>query len=45
VQFVPFNKFKNNPHLLAKETLMELPGQLLNFMRKRGIPPLPKTEM
>lgn len=29
VQFVPFNEFKHNPHLLAKETLMELPGQLL----------------
>lgn len=45
VQFVPFNKFKGNPQQLAKETLMELPGQLLSYMRKRGIPPLPKTEM
>ena len=26
VQFVRFNKFKDNPHLLAKETLTELPG-------------------
>ena len=26
VQFVPFNEFKHNPHLLAKETLNELPG-------------------
>lgn len=26
VQFVPFNQFKNNPTLLARETLMELPG-------------------
>ena len=26
VQFVPFNDFKHNPHLLAKETLMEVPG-------------------
>ena len=25
VQFVPFNQFKNNPHQLAKETLMEVP--------------------
>ena len=25
VQFVPFNEFKHNPHLLAKETLMEVP--------------------
>jgi hypothetical protein len=45
VQFVPFNEFKNNPHLLAKETLMELPGQLLQYMRKRGIAPLPRSEM
>ena len=26
VQFVPFDEFKHNPHLLAKETLNELPG-------------------
>lgn len=26
VQFVPFNDFKHNPTLLAKETLNELPG-------------------
>jgi len=26
VQFVPFNDFKHNPTLLAKETLQELPG-------------------
>ena len=44
VQFVPFNKFKNNPSLLAKETLQELPHQLINYMRKRGIVPLPRTE-
>jgi ligand-binding SRPBCC domain-containing protein len=37
VQFVPFNEFKNNPHLLAKETLMEVPVQLLNWMRKHNI--------
>ena len=29
VQFVPFNEFKANPAMLAKETLMELPGQML----------------
>lgn len=37
VQFVPFNEFKQNPQLLAKETLKELPNQLLTYMRKRGI--------
>lgn len=26
VQFVPFNEFKNSPHLLAKEVLDEIPG-------------------
>lgn len=44
VQFVPFNDFKHNPTLLAKETLNELPGQLISYMRKRGISPLPRTE-
>ena len=44
VQFVPFNEFKHNPQLLAKETLQELPNQLLNYMRKRGIQPLPKSD-
>jgi hypothetical protein len=44
VQFVPFNEFKNNPTMLAKETLTELPGQLISYMRKRGIAPLPRSE-
>ena len=44
VQFVPFNEFKHNPHLLAKETLMEVPTQLLNFMRKNNIAPHARTE-
>lgn len=26
VQFVPFSEFKNDPRLLAKETLEEIPG-------------------
>lgn len=26
VQFVPFNEFKNDPNLLAKEVLDEIPG-------------------
>ena len=34
VQFVPFNRFKANPQMLAKETLAELPAQLLNYFRK-----------
>ena len=30
--------------MLAKETLMEVPGQLLNWMRKHNINPHPRTE-
>lgn len=44
VQFVPFREFKNNPTQLAKETLDEVPGQLLNFMKKNNIVPMPATE-
>ena len=44
MQFVPFNEFKQNPHMLAKETLNEIPGQLLNWFRKRGIQPYQRTE-
>ena len=44
VQFVPFRDFKNNPAELAKQTLEEVPGQLLNFFKKRNIVPMPATE-
>ena len=44
VQFVPFRDFKNNPAELAKQTLEEVPGQLLNFFKKKGIVPMPSTE-
>ena len=30
--------------MLAKETLMEVPGQLLSWMRKHNITPHPRTE-
>jgi hypothetical protein len=39
VDFVPFNMYKNNPALLAKRTLFELPGGLVDYMRIRGIVP------
>lgn len=39
VQFVPFRDFKNNPTQLAKETLDEVPRQLLDYMRKNHIAP------
>ena len=44
VQFVPFRKFQNNPMMLAKETLEEVPGQVLDYFRRRGITPNPATE-
>jgi hypothetical protein len=31
VQFVPFNEFRNNPELLAKNVLEELPDQLVEY--------------
>ena len=44
VQFVPFREFRNNPTQLAKETLEEVPRQLLDFMRKNNIAPMPANE-
>jgi Copine len=32
VQFVPFNEFKANSELLAKNVLEELPDQLVEYM-------------
>ena len=31
VQFVPFEEFKNDEFKLAKETLQEIPGQVVDF--------------
>jgi len=44
VQFVPFRQFMDNPMELAKETLTEVPSQLLNYFRSQGIKPNPATE-
>jgi hypothetical protein len=44
VQFVPFREFQHNPMLLAKETLTEVPGQLINYFRTQNIVPNPATE-
>jgi len=38
VQFVPFNKFAGNPKELAKQTLAELPGQLVDYMTAMKVP-------
>eukprot|EP00831_Metopus_contortus_P054546 TRINITY_DN45953_c0_g1_i1.p1 TRINITY_DN45953_c0_g1~~TRINITY_DN45953_c0_g1_i1.p1 ORF type:complete len:149 (+),score=18.94 TRINITY_DN45953_c0_g1_i1:212-658(+) len=40
VQFVPYREFKDNSLDLAKQTLEEIPGQLLSYMRKKQIPPI-----
>ena len=39
VQFVPYRKFSNDPMMLAKETLKEVPEQFLKYMAKKGIIP------
>ena len=44
VQFVPFRDFQNNPMMLAKETLEEVPGQMLNYFKRKGIVPNPASE-
>lgn len=44
VQFVPFRDFMHNPMQLAKETLEEVPGQMLNYFRTNKISPNPASE-
>ena len=39
VQFVPFMEFRHNPMALAKETLEEVPGQMLDYFKKKKIEP------
>ena len=39
VQFVPFKDYKNNPLMLAKKTLEEVPNQLLSYFDKKRIVP------
>lgn len=39
VQFVEFRKYKNSPHMLARETLQELPQQMIDYYKKRNITP------
>uniref|UniRef100_K3WYR8 C2 domain-containing protein n=1 Tax=Globisporangium ultimum (strain ATCC 200006 / CBS 805.95 / DAOM BR144) TaxID=431595 RepID=K3WYR8_GLOUD len=41
VQFVPYNRFAHDPSLLTRETLAEIPNQLCQYMRVRGINPNP----
>ena len=39
VQFVPFNKFKNNPTKLAEEVLEEVPRQVIEYYTMKNIEP------
>lgn len=39
VQFVSFNEYKNDPIELAKQTLEEVPRQLVSYMSSKGISP------
>ena len=40
VQFVPFNKYSQNPQMLAQETLAEIPKQVSEYMAMKGIHPV-----
>ena len=44
VQFVPFREFMQNPMALARETLEEVPGQLLRYFSTNSIIPNAVTE-
>jgi hypothetical protein len=39
VQFVPFRRFRNNPQALASEVLQEVPAQLVDYMKRKGVVP------
>ena len=39
VQFVPFNKYRNNPNELASEVLAEIPNQVVEYYSMRNIFP------
>ena len=40
VQFVPYNRFKNNPQKLAEQVLEEIPRQVVEYFQHKGIQPL-----
>mmetsp|Transcript_4024 Transcript_4024/g.3835 ORF Transcript_4024/g.3835 Transcript_4024/m.3835 type:complete len:333 (+) Transcript_4024:559-1557(+) len=39
VQFVQYRQYKNEPELLAKEVLKEIPKQIMKYMKQRGVQP------
>jgi hypothetical protein len=44
VQFIPFNKFKDDPNKLAQEVLKELPKQMVDYFNKKKIKPNPPVK-
>ena len=44
VQFVPFNKFKDNPPKLAEQVLEEIPRQVIEYYQHKGIQPREEDE-
>jgi hypothetical protein len=42
VQFVKFESYKSQPIELAQEVLKEIPAQLTQYFKSKGISPLPK---
>ena len=44
VQFVPFNKFKDNPPELAEQVLEEIPRQVIEYYQHKGIDPKEEDE-
>ena len=45
VQFVPFNKFKNDPPKLAEQVLEEIPRQVVEYYQHKGINPVEDDEV
>lgn len=43
-QFVPFNKFASSSAALSRETLHEIPDQLVGFFQSKRIQPLPALQ-
>lgn len=45
VQFVEYNRYRHNPSLLVKETLAEIPDQLVGYFTRNNIMPNPPVRM
>ena len=44
VQFVPFNRYKNDPPKLAEQVLEEIPRQVVEYYQHKGIKPMEDNE-